>query len=163
MTNPFHSADRQLRIWNPRRLNRPTASLSGHASPVISLTINPLSGQIISLSTDKNIKIWDIRKAACIQTIASHMDHRPENYLSSICFNPQTGKLIAVSSAVVVYGLVDKEIVAKSGGVRSHEFPVRAALYNAVFGQVVSGCDGGVVNVWVSSRETYSDVFVKSD
>ncbi|TPX66139.1 hypothetical protein SpCBS45565_g04625 [Spizellomyces sp. 'palustris'] len=141
--------DRQLRIWNPHRLQRPTASLSGHLSPIISITVNPLNGQAISLSTDKAIKIWDIRKQQCLQTLSSTIEHRPENSLSSIFFSTHRGgKLIVASTVMVTYGLVDR---SQKNRVRSHDAPIRAALWNGAFKQVVSGCDSGVVNVWDSS------------
>ncbi|KAI8818235.1 WD40-repeat-containing domain protein, partial [Fimicolochytrium jonesii] len=140
--------DRLLRIWNPHRLNRPTASFGGHLSPIMSITVNPFSGQVISLSFDRTIKIWDIRKQSCLQSIVPEFkEARPDMTLTSIFFDTfNGGKLIAASNVVVVYGLVDK--VQQRGNVRSHEAPVSTALWNPVFGQVVSGCDASVVNVW---------------
>ncbi|KAI8912193.1 WD40-repeat-containing domain protein [Powellomyces hirtus] len=159
--------DRQIRIWNPHRLTRPTASLSGHSSPITALTVNPCSGQVISLSVDRNIKIWDIRKQICLQTIIPGLvEHRAENTLSALLFNPfNGGKLIAASTGVVVYGLAVKE--QHRGAVKSHEAPVRAALWNSVFEQVVSGCDASVINVWdaTTGQKTFrfADVHDKAE
>ncbi|KAJ3160300.1 hypothetical protein HDU88_007978 [Geranomyces variabilis] len=159
--------DRQIRIWNPHRLTRPTASLSGHSSPITALTVSPCAGQVISLSFDRNVKIWDIRKQVCLQTIIPAMiEHRADNTLSALYFNPANGgKLIVGSSCVVVYGLADKE--QHRGAIKSHEAPVRAALWNAVFEQVVSGCDGSIVNVWdaTTGQKTFrfADVHEKAE
>jgi WD40 repeat protein len=41
-----------------------------------------------------------------------------------------------------------KERISISLDVKSHDFPVRNLLFNSSFNQVVSGCNGGIVNVW---------------
>jgi WD40 repeat protein len=148
--------DHQLRLWNPHRLHHPMAALKGHNAPVIDITVNEMSGQIISLSTDNVIKVWDIRKQQCIQTIAdSAAELKPEQGLNVIHFAPELeGQLLAASMSIVKY----KHKVNNSGGdpamttTRSHDSPLRAALYNESFKQIVTGCDGGIVNVWVSHR-----------
>ncbi|RKO89076.1 WD40-repeat-containing domain protein [Blyttiomyces helicus] len=159
-------ADRQLRLWNPHRLRHPMAALKGHASPIVDICINSLNGQVISLSTDKIIKVWDIRKQQCLQTLFDAVKHRPEDILSHVFFNPATGgKLIAASNTLTAYNLKDRIVTVHD--IKSHDMPLRAALYNATFKQVVSGCDGGVINVWdaVSGSKTFrfSDAHGKSE
>lgn len=141
--------DRQLRIWNVHRLTNPMAALRGHAAPVIDLVINETSGRIISLSTDKVIKVWDVRTQTCVQTLNDPFIHRPEDTLCSIHFNPglNNGTLVCASSTMTPYQLqASKRNV--TGPTRSHDFPLRAAIFNPEYNQIVSGCDGGVVNVW---------------
>ncbi|KAJ3279292.1 hypothetical protein HK104_001582, partial [Borealophlyctis nickersoniae] len=192
--------DRHIRLWNPHRLTNPITSLRGHASPILDICINHLHGQAISLSTDKQIKIWDIRKQSCLQSIGEGVHYRPEDSLSCVVFLPDTeskegaeqessegnassgcsggGRLITTNSCFVVYKL--KEPMKGNGAVggvvgtgvtekvvKSHDHPVRAALYNTSFKQVVSGCDGGVISVWdvVSGAKTFqfSDAHGKSE
>ncbi|KAI9099891.1 WD40-repeat-containing domain protein [Phlyctochytrium arcticum] len=152
--------DRQIRIWNPHRLQRPIAALAGHSSPITIVTTNPLNGQAISLSVDKAIKIWDIRKQQCLQTLNSGVEHRPENTLSAMFFSTHNGgKLIVASSSMITYSLVDH---AQKDRIKSHDAPIRAALYNAVFKQIVSGCDASVVNVWDSINGTKTFRFAEA-
>ncbi|KAJ3044600.1 hypothetical protein HDV00_001526 [Rhizophlyctis rosea] len=160
--------DRQLRIWNPYRMQNPIVALRGHSSPIIDISINPLNGQIISLSVDKQIKVWDIRKQQCLQTLFDHIEHRPEDALMVVFFSKYHARLIAASTIMETYKLKEAPARgAESPGehdilgqpippaaapsqqlVKSHDNPIRAALYNQNFKQVVSGCDAGVVNVW---------------
>jgi WD40 repeat protein len=141
--------DRQLRIWNIHRLSNPMA-LKGHLSPVIDVSINDSSAQIISLSIDKQVRIWDIRDQSCIQILLDPYTHFPENLISSMHFKPNEknggGTLLIASSTITPYQLS----ASHNGPVntKSHEYSVRSAIYNPEFGQVVSGCDGGVINVW---------------
>jgi WD40 repeat protein len=140
--------DRQLRIWNIHRLLSPMAAMRGHLSPVIDVCINESSAQIISLSIDKQIRVWDIREQTCVQTLIDPYTHFPENIISSIHFKPAAngGTLLSASSTITPY-----QLQANHNGpvnTKSHEFSIRSAIYNPEFGQVVSGCDGGIVNVW---------------
>ncbi|KAJ3086960.1 hypothetical protein HK102_012084 [Quaeritorhiza haematococci] len=157
---------KQLRLWNPYRLQHPLTALKGHTSPIIDITINELTGQIISLSVDKDIKLWDIRKHTCLQTLVDPFQHRPEDMLSRLHFSGENGgKLIAASTTMTTYQLKENEVGVKVP--RSHDYPLRGALYNANFNLVVSGCDGGVVNVWdfISGQKAFrfADVHDKSE
>ncbi len=125
------------------------AALKGHNSPIIDIAINEISGQIISLSTDKVVKIWDIRRQNCVQTLVDSFQYRPENILSCIHFSPAGGgKLLLASYTLIPYQLQQKQVSFRIP--KSHDFPLRAAIYNGQFKQIVSGCDGAVVNVWVN-------------
>ncbi|KAI8923511.1 WD40-repeat-containing domain protein [Entophlyctis helioformis] len=147
--------DRQLRLWNPHRLHHPMAAMKGHSSPITDITVNELNGQVISLSVDKDIKIWDIRKQQCLQTITDFSVHRPDDIISAIMFNPQGGKIVTGTYAITTYSL--KEQTTVTDFPKSHDFPVRAVLYNSAFKQIVTGCDGSVVNVWdaFSGQKTF--------
>jgi WD40 repeat protein len=142
-------ADRQLRLWNPHRLGHPMAALKGHNAPIIDITINEVNGQIISLSDDNVIKVWDIRTLQCLQTLFDRMTQEYDIPLNRIHFNSVLkGKLLAMDNNIAEFRLKGK-IDAHMTSSRTHEYPLRAALYNPNFKQIVSGCDGGVVNVWV--------------
>ncbi|KAJ3296878.1 hypothetical protein HDU79_005460 [Rhizoclosmatium sp. JEL0117] len=142
--------DHQLRVWNPHRLKNPMASFKGHASPIIDLQVNELNGQVISLSVDNVIKVWDIRKQICIQTLFDRAFIGTDDGLNHIFF--MSAKLYALARSVSEYSLKGKETVKATSKVpqaaRSHDFPLRAAIYNPTFKQVVTACDGGVINVW---------------
>ncbi|KAJ2996375.1 acetylornithine aminotransferase [Globomyces sp. JEL0801] len=138
--------DRQIRLWNPHRLHHPMATLKGHNSPITDIAINEIHGQIISLSIDKNIKIWDIRKLQCLQTITNTIKQKPDNFLSTVTFNKVGGRIISTSNMLNTYQLNDR--FAFKANPQSHSYPVRCVVYNGTFEQIVSACDGGVVNVW---------------
>jgi WD40 repeat protein len=143
--------DRELRLWNPLNLDCSLASLSGHYAPIVDITINEVHGQIISLSTDKVVKIWDSRRLVCLQSISSTWREFPENMLSAVLFvAEQGGKLITSSSVPYQYMFrenMESEVTVEP---KSHEHPIRCLKSNPTFGQVISGCDGGIITVWVN-------------
>ena len=55
-------ADCILRLWNPYVPTRPMAALEGHISAISHLAFNRLPGQVITLSTDDVIRIWDVQE-----------------------------------------------------------------------------------------------------
>ena len=142
-------ADRIIRLWNTRKFNRPTASLKGHSAPILQVIINDSCGQVISLSSDKVIKVWDARRTTCLQTFPDLFTHRPEDVISCIHFSPNSsgGQLIASSNTLTPYQLQVKQVTAEKTP-KSHDMPLRSAIYNKEFNQILSGCDGGIVNVW---------------
>jgi WD40 repeat protein len=141
--------DRRIRLWNPRKLTHPMASLKGHNSPITDIVINQAAAQLISLSVDRVIKVWDLRKQHCVQTLFDPISREPENIISAIYFNTlMNNKLLVASNVITVYNVkVDLSLTA---GAKSHENNVRCALFNPIFREVVTACDNGVIKVWVS-------------
>jgi WD40 repeat protein len=141
--------DRLLRLWNPHRLETPTSSLEGHLAPIVDITINEASNQILSLSSDKVVKVWDSRKQCCLQTISRNSREMPDDRLSNVLFIPDFGgSILTTSNSIYQYRLHQK--LETTIHPQSHQDPVRCLASNSVFNQVISGCDGGVINVWVS-------------
>jgi WD40 repeat protein len=140
--------DYQLRIFNPRILQAQCTSLVGHSAPITDIKVNNNSFQIISLSIDKEIKVWGLRNHQCLQTITDCAFHKPDNFISCIKFSEETGgALIAASSMIRRYKIKGK--TSFQAETKSHDFPVRNLLYCKEFNLVVSGCNGGLVHVWV--------------
>lgn len=140
--------DQLIRLFNPRNLQSHCTSLEGHSAPINDIKVNNSSAQIISLSMDKEIKVWDLRNHQCLQTITDFAFHKPDNFISCIKYSEETGgSLIAASTVIRRYKIREKN--SDQDEAKSHPFPVRNLLYCKEFNLVVSGCNGGLVNVWV--------------
>jgi WD40 repeat protein len=100
--------DRNLRIWNPHRLNHPSATLKGHSAPIVDISINDIQGQIISISLDKALKIWDIKNQNCLQTISNFTTQRPDDTLSKcFFFGDSNGEsIITLSNCINKYKMI---------------------------------------------------------
>jgi len=55
---------------------------------------------LISLGTDKTVKIWDIRNYSCIETIIDNIHYMPENRLTNLLFDLNTGNILLTSRKV---------------------------------------------------------------
>ncbi|XP_053250694.1 EF-hand calcium-binding domain-containing protein 8 isoform X2 [Podarcis raffonei] len=133
-----------VRIWNPYVTSSPITQMKGHSTAVTHIMINGQRNTIVSVSKDKNIRVWDLLDHFCLQSIhgrnvplgnypiSATYYHRPCNYI--ICATYTLG---------FFYGVEYVDLDAKT-----QDQPVCCALYNKNFKQVVSGCYSGVITVW---------------
>ncbi|KAJ3128804.1 WD40 repeat domain 95 [Physocladia obscura] len=149
------------------------ASFKGHGAPVVDLMVNEEHGQLISLSVDDTIKVWDIRKQTCLQTICDRAS--PESSINKIFFCETDPALYALAKNITKYKMKGNEdainravvslqqktendfvVVAaeqeekKSARkkINSCNSPLKAAIYNPVFKQIITAGDDGTINVW---------------
>lgn len=139
--------DRYIRLWNPYVTSKATSVLKGHNSSVVHIVAQ--YEQIISLSKDKVVKIWDTRDHCCIQTIPSRLTDVGAHPITTVFYNRKMQTLLLGSNTIAV---LEKNKRSESNNTEdkstSHPKPLCGALYNDLFNQVVSACHGSVVNVW---------------
>jgi WD repeat-containing protein 61 len=77
------------------------ASMLGHDSWVLSVAHNPYQEQFASASSDKSVKIWDIRNRACVHTFSEL--HRDQVW--DVAYKPDGTQLVSVSDdcSIIVY------------------------------------------------------------
>lgn len=134
--------DRQIIVWNPYT-QRAITSLQGHNAPVLDVLVNETQHQLISMSVDKVVKVWDIRNYKCIQTFTDKTEYKPEDRLTCMGFDEDGPALVMCSSTINVL-----PVSVKVETSRTHLAPIVGALYNDVFHQVVSGDSSGTICVW---------------
>ena len=134
--------ERHILMWDPLTLGV-LSYLYGHNTSVQDLAFNEDRYHLISLGTDKVVKIWDTRNYACIQTIFDKVCYRPEDRLTSLMFDKYTNNILLGSRKINLWFFKTQEEIKTS-----HEFPVAFALNNTAFESVVSGDDGGFIAVW---------------
>ncbi|XP_062516095.1 WD repeat-containing protein on Y chromosome-like isoform X2 [Corticium candelabrum] len=137
--------DRIIRMWSPHVVSKPTAVLKGHNVAITHIIICKKRAHIYSISKDKMVKVWDLRGQLCIQTMSRFQSLGPAP-ISGLFFNEHNRTIVIAASQI---GVLDGNSCDHSDGhITSHDKPIRVALYNENFSQVVSGCAGAVVCVW---------------
>ncbi|KAK6303613.1 hypothetical protein J4Q44_G00260670 [Coregonus suidteri] len=140
--------DRIVRIWNPYVNNCATSQMKGHSTAITHIVVNSSDNKIISISKDKNVRVWDLQDCACLQNIHSRNVTMSRFPISSFHYNRDTNTLVLATFLIgVLHGVVD-DVDTLHKLQTSHEQPLCTALYNTNFKQVVSGCHNGVVSVW---------------
>jgi WD40 repeat protein len=91
--------ERHILMWDPFTLGV-LSYLYGHNTSVQDLALNEDKNHLISLGTDKVIKIWDIRSYACIQTLFDKISYRPEDRLTSLIFEKFTNNIVCGSRKI---------------------------------------------------------------
>lgn len=145
--------ERDILLWNPFT-GRALGSLQGHTAPVQKVVVNEDDNQLISLSVDKVIKVWDVRTNKCFQTIVDKADYWPENRITEIMYSP-------AKKAIVAGAVQPKQWIRARRVQAVAREPVCAALFNPNFRQVVMSDTGGTINVHI--LETGAQVFSFSD
>ena len=134
--------DRLVILWNPIT-RRPLHTLTGHTSAVQDVLILEEKHQILSLSVDKQIKVWDIRNHRCIQTVTDRTAFRPENKIGALAKDNLRATILTATLRPKSWVQRKKEL--RGSG---HSNSVVSAMYNPPFRQVVSGDADGAVCVW---------------
>ncbi|CAJ1394642.1 unnamed protein product [Effrenium voratum] len=135
-------SDRQIIIWNPYT-QKAMNYLQGHNAPVFDVLVNESQHQLISMSVDKVVKVWDILNYQCIQTFTDKTEYKPEDRLTCMAFDEEGPALVLGSSLLNVL-----PVSVKVETSRTHLAPIVGALYNDVFHQVISGDNMGTISVW---------------
>ncbi|MGH0140357.1 UNVERIFIED_CONTAM: hypothetical protein FKN15_048107 [Acipenser sinensis] len=140
--------DRIVRMWNPYVTNTATSQMKGHNSAITHIVVNGKANKIISISKDKNLRVWDLDDCTCLQNIHSRNMNLGRFPISDIHYNKETNTLSLATFLIGVLQGAIEDAEASFKGLTSHEKPLCAALYNSNFKQVVSGCHNGLVSVW---------------
>ncbi|KAL7933498.1 WD40-repeat-containing domain protein [Trichoderma chlorosporum] len=116
-------------------------TLEGHAGSVNSVAFSADHQHIVSGSTDKTIKIWDIATGACIQTLDGHTGS-----VNSVAFLPDSRQIVSGSSDKTIKiwditkGMCDQTLRGHSGATFSI-----AVLTN---GRLAAASSDRTVKIW---------------
>lgn len=86
------SSERDICLWNPS-MATPITRLQGHTGMLTSVRFNDQENQLISMSQDNMIKVWDLRTFRTFQSIVFNNPLK----LSTMHYDPLTSRLIGVA------------------------------------------------------------------
>ncbi|KAF7472695.1 hypothetical protein GHT09_016448 [Marmota monax] len=132
----------------PRGL--PVWVMKGHQTSVMHLLINSKNSSIlISISRDKNIRVWDMQDYICLQSFCGKLFALGNCPITSACFHETDNTLICSTYSIgILNGYLECQQPMKTGKLSTHSAAVCNVLYSKIFKQVVSGCLHGTVCVW---------------
>uniref|UniRef100_A0A8C7JM02 WD repeat-containing protein on Y chromosome n=1 Tax=Oncorhynchus kisutch TaxID=8019 RepID=A0A8C7JM02_ONCKI len=138
-----------LMVWNPYVTNQATSQMKGHSTIITHIAVNGRDNKIISVSKDKNVRVWDLQDSVCLQNIQSRNVNMGCFPITSTYYNHTSNTMVMATYLIgVLRGSMEDANCSVPTATTSHEQPLCAALYNSNFKQVVSGCHAGVVSVW---------------
>ncbi|MEO0984918.1 MAG: NACHT domain-containing protein [Cyanobacteria bacterium J06639_14] len=84
-----------IKLWNIKLSDSPAllSTLQGHKRQIQSMSLHPSNQILVSVSSDQNIKVWDLESEKCFMTMKDHQD-----WIWSVTFSP-SGDLFATGSA----------------------------------------------------------------
>ncbi|KAM6147833.1 EF-hand calcium-binding domain-containing protein 8 [Erethizon dorsatum] len=140
--------DSHIRLWSPVISKRPVWVMKGHQTSVTHIIVNSKNSSIlISISRDKNIRVWDLQDYVCLQTFSGKQFSLGNYPITSAYFHTNGSTLICSTYSIgILKGYLEAH--GKSGKTTTHNSALCAVLYSKLFKQVVSGCQQGTVRVW---------------
>ncbi|XP_067024528.1 cilia- and flagella-associated protein 337-like isoform X2 [Acropora muricata] len=133
-------------LWNPYVISKPVGVLRGHMQSVISVRFIESRGQLISLSKDKVLRIWDTHLQVCLQRLSGMFPKGPAEVSITMYYDEEHSKLFTAFNQQLTLMVMKPEVKDR---VMSHDHPVSGAIYNSKFNQVVSAGSGSVITMWM--------------
>lgn len=153
-------ADKVIRVWHPLIFTRPTGKLLGHLFTIVDIAVNEKDQQLISLSTARVFRVWDIQTLSCLQVFTDNEVRPGEKRISCMLFDAKHDRLITGCSVIDTWPLT-RAIQDSLQVPHTHDRPICQLLYNPQMNQVISGCVEGILKVW--EMETGKFVYQVAD
>jgi WD40 repeat protein len=117
-------------------------TLEGHSDWVCSVAFSLDGKQIVSGSSDKTVRLWDVATGAALQRLEGHSD-----WVWSVAFSPD-GKQIVSGSSDETVRLWDVATGAALQKLEGHSGWVRSVAFSLDGKQIVSGSEDKTVRLW---------------
>nr|XP_044604426.1 EF-hand calcium-binding domain-containing protein 8 isoform X2 [Equus asinus] len=143
--------DPLIRLWNPFFSKKPVWLMKGHQTSVTHILVNSQNSSILlSVSKDKNIRVWDMQDYICLQSFCGKLFALGNCPITSAYFHKNDNTLICSTYSIgILKGYLETQGPGKAGEkITTHSTPLCNVLYSKLFKQVVSGCLSGIVSVW---------------
>uniref|UniRef100_A0A8C3JIN2 WD repeat domain 64 n=1 Tax=Calidris pygmaea TaxID=425635 RepID=A0A8C3JIN2_9CHAR len=139
--------DKLLRLWHPTINSRPTGKLSGHQHRIVEIVTNEKDQHVISLSSAKIFRVWDIRTLSLLQVFHDNQGCPGEIETIAMVFDNDRGTLITGLTVINIYSLTHM-IQATRQMPQTHEKRINVLVYNRAFHQILTICSESILKVW---------------
>eukprot|EP00756_Hemistasia_phaeocysticola_P000957 Hpha_TRINITY_DN10692_c0_g1::TRINITY_DN10692_c0_g1_i1::g.156834::m.156834 len=142
---------REAIVWNPKARQR-MCTLSEHRAALIDVKFVEKHSQLITMSEDKIIKVWDTRMFRCIQTLTDKERRYPEDKYAGLGYDFHNDAILCGAGVPVVWR--DGEVQAKMetglswhAEYEGHLTPIITCVYNSRFQHLLS-VDERTLQIW---------------
>ncbi|GAB1597979.1 hypothetical protein Ahia01_000074700 [Argonauta hians] len=139
--------DTIIRIWQPPVFTRTIGKLVGHMFTLNDICCNEREQHIISLSTARAVRVWDIHTFLCLQVFSASEQRRQGTLISCMFYDEKYQRLLTGSDIFAVWprtrNVEDLTLIP-----RSHDSPINQVLYSSELNQVVTVCKESTLKVW---------------
>ncbi|CAH6789556.1 WD repeat-containing protein 64 [Phodopus roborovskii] len=139
--------DKVLRLWHPNISTKPVGKLVGHMFSITEIVSNEKEQHVISLSSAKVFRVWDIQTLSVLQVFHDSQGGPGDMQIYSMVYDANHGMLITGSSVIDMYPLT-RMIQDTKQVPHTHEREINVMLYNKYFHQVLTICSESVIKVW---------------
>uniref|UniRef100_A0A8D0KUN5 WD repeat domain 64 n=1 Tax=Strix occidentalis caurina TaxID=311401 RepID=A0A8D0KUN5_STROC len=139
--------DKLLRLWHPAINSRPTGKLSGHRHSIVEIGTNEKDQHVISLSSAKIFRVWDIQTLSLLQVFHDNHGSPGEMENFAMVFDNDRGMLITGSAVIDIYPRT--QMIEDTRQVpQTHEKSINALVYSKAFHQILTICSESILKAW---------------
>ncbi|KAB0377040.1 hypothetical protein FD755_011484 [Muntiacus reevesi] len=139
--------DKVLRLWHPNISTKPVGKLVGHMFSITDIVTNEKEQHLISLSSAKVFRVWDIQTLSLLQVFHDSQGGPGDMQIYCMIFDSSHRVLITGSSVMDMYPLT-RMIQDTKQVPHTHEREINVMLYNKYFHQVLTICSESIIKVW---------------
>ncbi|XP_048204973.1 EF-hand calcium-binding domain-containing protein 8 [Perognathus longimembris pacificus] len=140
--------DPHIRLWNPLVSKKPVWLMKGHQTSVTHIIMKSENSIFVSISRDKNIRVWDLQDYDCLQSFGGKMFALGNCAITSAYLHRDNTLVCSTYSIGILKGYLESQEPVKGLAMTTHSSALCAVLYSKILKQVVSGCLHGEVSVW---------------
>ncbi|XP_035778805.1 WD repeat-containing protein on Y chromosome-like isoform X1 [Anopheles albimanus] len=139
--------DCDLRLWDIRRPEKPSAVLSGHTASIVFLFVQDAGEKIYSLDQKRIVKVWDVRNRILLQTFTELTGVLCQNLPVCAFYNDRDRQLVVASNKLVCLSCCPEIPLDRTDG-ESHTRPISVLLYNSLYKLIISCGLDSVIITW---------------
>ncbi|XP_068920605.1 WD repeat-containing protein 64 [Petaurus breviceps papuanus] len=139
--------DKILRLWHPNISTKPVGKLVGHMFSITELVTNEKDQHVISLSSAKVFRVWDIQTLSLLQVFHDSQGGPGDMQIYAMIFDYNHGMLVTGSSVIDMYPLT-RMIQDTKQIPHSHDRDINVMVYNRTFHQLLTVCSESIIKVW---------------
>ena len=151
-------ADKILRIWHPGIYTKPAGKLNGHIFSVVEVVINDADQHIISLSSARLVRVWDMHTLTSLQVFGDNENRPGERRIHCMIYDSKNEVLLTGSSVVDEWPIARK-YHATILVPQTHPYAVLTMVVNVQLGQLLTSDTTPQLRVWeIESGKLISQV-----
>uniref|UniRef100_F6YSY2 WD repeat domain 64 n=1 Tax=Ornithorhynchus anatinus TaxID=9258 RepID=F6YSY2_ORNAN len=139
--------DKVLRLWHPNISTKPVGKLMGHMFSITEIVTNEKDQHVISLSTAKVFRVWDIQTLTLLQVFHDSQGGPGDMQIYAMIFDLIHGMLVTGSCVIDMYPLT-RMIQDTKQVPHTHDRDINVMIYNRAFHQVLTICSESIIKVW---------------
>jgi len=142
--------DGQTHIWDMRGQEL-KASLAGHTAPITCVAFSENGYYLATSSEDSTVRLWDLRKSLCFQTIRVSEDNAPAN---CVTFD-YSGNYVAVGGPTLsVHYFEARANTTPVTTLSGHDGPITSVAFGPSASFLVSSSMDRTIKLWEASSPT---------
>ena len=131
-------------LWNPYVVSKPIGVLRGHMQVIVAVQFIHNKYQLVSLSKDKVLRIWDVNLQICIQRLTGILPKGPDVTVL-MHYDQEASALFSTFNYHLQVLKMKREVKHR---VVSHESTVTETIYNEKYGHVISVDESSCITIW---------------